>query len=134
VPGSTLGETQVQVPLTGGGIDTYIDQAKYHDQFCADLSDVSAALMAASQRPVTAEALSEPLGDRALWGSVPSWFVLGDGDRNIPVGAHRIMAERAGARRTVEIAGASHLVGVSHPDEVTSLVREAVADRATATS
>lgn len=39
---------------------------------------------------------------------------VGEKDLNIPVGAHRIMAERTEARRTVEIAGASHVVGMSH--------------------
>jgi len=44
------------------------------------------------------------------------------------------MAERAGARRTVEIPGASHVVGISHADAVASLVREALANRAAVAS
>jgi pimeloyl-ACP methyl ester carboxylesterase len=56
---------------------------------------------------------------------VPTWFLFGELDRNIPVGAHRIMAARAGARRTVEIAGASHVVGISHPAETAELILEA---------
>ena len=128
VPGSTLGETLISVPLSdGGGTDTYIAQEKYHQQFCADLPAEQAAVMAVTQRPVTQEALFEPAGGEALWRSVPSWFVFGELDRNIPAGAHHIMAERAGARRTVEIAGASHVVGISHPAEVADLVLEAVA-------
>jgi pimeloyl-ACP methyl ester carboxylesterase len=129
-PGSTLGDTLAPVPLAGGGSDLYIAQDRYHQQFCADLPAEQAALMAVGQRPATEGALFEPLGEGALWRSVPSWFVFGDLDRNIPAGAHRIMAERAGARRTVEIPGASHVVGMSHPEEVASLVREAVAERA----
>ena len=135
VPGSTLGDTLVSVPLSdGGGTDTYIAQDKYHHQFCADLPAEQAARMAVTQRPVTQEALFEPAGGQALWQSVPSWFIFGELDHNIPVGAHRIMAERAGARRTVEIPGSSHVVGVSHPAEVADLVREAVADRAAVSS
>jgi pimeloyl-ACP methyl ester carboxylesterase len=131
VPGSTLGETLISVPLSdGGGTDTYIAQEKYHQQFCADLPAEQAAVMAVTQRPVTQEALFEPAGGEALWRSVPSWFVFGELDRNIPAGAHHIMAERAGARRTVEVPGASHVVGVSHPDEVAGVVLEAAADRA----
>lgn len=130
VPGSTLGETLVRVPLADGATDTYIAQDRYHQQFCADLTAEQAALMAVGQRPVTEGALFEPLGGEALWRSVPSWFVFGELDRNIPVGAHRIMAERAGSRRTVEIAGASHTVGVSHPAEVADLLLEAVGARA----
>ena len=126
VPGSTLGDTLVPVPLAGGGTDTYIAQEKYHAQFCADLPADQAARMAITQRPVTQEALFEPAGQQALWQTVPSWFVFGELDHNIPVGAHRIMAERADARRTVEIAGASHVVGISHADEVANLVLDAL--------
>jgi pimeloyl-ACP methyl ester carboxylesterase len=126
VPGSTLGDTLVPVPLAGGGTDTYIAQDKYHAQFCADLPAAQAARMAITQRPVTQEALFEPAGQQALWQTVPSWFVFGELDRNIPAGAHKIMAERAEARRTVEIPGASHVVGISHAEEVANLVRGAL--------
>ena len=88
VPGSTLAETLVRVPLTDGGTDTYIAQDRYHQQFCADLPVEQATLMAVGQRPVTEGALFEPLGGAALWRSVPSWFVFGELDRTIPVGAH----------------------------------------------
>jgi pimeloyl-ACP methyl ester carboxylesterase len=64
--------------------------------------------------------------------SVPSWFLWGDQDHNIPAGAHRIMAERAGARRTQEIAGASHVVGMSHPAELVEMVLEAAGADVTA--
>jgi pimeloyl-ACP methyl ester carboxylesterase len=125
--GSTLGETLLPVPLADGRTDTYTVQDRYHHQFCADLPPGQAARMAVTQRPVTREALFEPAPDRALWRSVPSWFVFGELDHNIPAGAHRIMAERAAARRTVEVPGASHVVGISHPDEVVAAVLEAAA-------
>src|SRR5205085_12329932 len=122
--GSTLAETLERVPLADGGVDTYIAQGKFYHQFAADLPSQQSALMAVTQRPITEAALFEPSGDHPLWRSVPSWFIFGDLDHNIPVGAHRIMAERAGARRTLEIAGASHGVGVSHPGETAQLVLE----------
>jgi pimeloyl-ACP methyl ester carboxylesterase len=126
VAGSTLADTLEQVPLAAGGVDTYIVQEKYHQQFCADLPAEQAALMAMTQRPVTAQGLSEPQSATPLWRSVPSWFIFGELDHNIPAGAHRIMAERAGARSTIEVDGASHVVGVSHYKEVAALIREAV--------
>ncbi len=132
VPGSTLAETLAPVALADGGVDTYIAQDKYHAQFCADLPAEQARLMAITQRPITQGALFEPSGEQSLWRSVPSWFLFGELDRNIPVGAHRIMAERAGARRTVEIAGASHVVGISHPDETVQLILEAAGAQAMA--
>ena len=72
--------------------------------------------MAVSQRPVTDRGAGRAVGRTTpLWRSVPSWFLFGELDRNIPAGAHHVMAERAGARRTVEVPGASHVVGISHP-------------------
>jgi pimeloyl-ACP methyl ester carboxylesterase len=127
-PGSTLAETLVRVPLSDGRTDTYIAQDRYHHQFCADLPSDQAARMAVTQRPVTEQALFEPSGIEALWRTVPSWFVFGSEDRNIPAGAHRTMAGRAGARDVVEIEGASHVVGISHPAEVAAVVRSAVSE------
>jgi pimeloyl-ACP methyl ester carboxylesterase len=124
-PGGTLGPTLVRVPLADGGVDTYIDPARYHHQFADDLPEEQTTLMAVTQRPVTEAALFEPSGDAPLWRTVPSWFVFGGLDHNIPVGAHRIMAERARSRRTVEIPGASHVVGMSHPAETAQLILEA---------
>jgi len=125
VPGSTLAETLTRVPTADGGFDTYIAPEKYHQQFAADLSAETAELMAITQRPVTEAGLGEPSGQNPLWRTVPSWFLYGELDRNIPAGAHAIMAERAGARRSVVVPGASHVVGVSHPDQTAALVLEA---------
>jgi pimeloyl-ACP methyl ester carboxylesterase len=124
VPGSTLGETLTRVPLVSG-TDLYITPERFHQQFCADLPAEQGALMAITQRPVTEAALGEASGPDPLWRHVPSWFVFGDADRNIPVAAHRAMAARAGAVDTVEIAGGSHVVGMSHPDQTVALVRAA---------
>lgn len=134
VPGGTLGDTLVTVPLADGQVDTYIDPAKYHAQFCADLPAEQAALMAVTQRPVTDAALNEPSGGASLWSTVPSWFIYGELDHNIPAGAHKLMAERAGARRAVEIPGASHVVPVSHPAETVQLILEAAGAVAPASS
>jgi pimeloyl-ACP methyl ester carboxylesterase len=123
--GGTLAETLQPVQLPGGGVDLYIQQDKYHQQFCADLPERQAQLMAITQRPISEAALGEGSGEAPLWKTVPSWFIFGELDRNIPAGAHRSMAERAGSRRIIEIAGASHVVGVSHPAEAAELILEA---------
>jgi pimeloyl-ACP methyl ester carboxylesterase len=128
-PGSTLAGTLAPVPLAGGGSDLYIAQDRYHQQFAADLPEEQAAVMAVTQRPVTEAGLSEPSGSRALWRDVPSWFIFGELDRNIPAGAHHMMADRAGSRRTIEVAGASHVVGISHPQETVEVVLQAAAAR-----
>ncbi|TDB97919.1 alpha/beta hydrolase [Actinomadura sp. 7K534] len=124
--GSTLGGTLVTYPVSSGGNEFRIDDDKYHRQFCADLPAEEAALMAATQRPVTERALTDEVAaDGAAWRDLPSWFVFGELDRNIPAEAHRFMAERASSRGTLEIAGASHAVGASQPDAVAACVLEA---------
>ena len=123
-PGATLGETLWSVPLADGSTDLYIRQELYHRQFAEDVPAERTALMAVGQRPLRDVAVNEASGPPA-WRSVPSWFVFGELDKNIPVAAHRFMAERAGAREVVEIEGASHAVGVSHPEEVADIILRA---------
>jgi pimeloyl-ACP methyl ester carboxylesterase len=126
-PGSTLADALQPVPRRDGTTDLYIAPDRFHDQFCADVPAAQAARMAATQRPATLEAFQEPSGDRPLWKELPSWFLIGDADRTIPVALHRFMAERAGAQRVIEVAGASHAVGVSHPEATAQLILEATA-------
>jgi pimeloyl-ACP methyl ester carboxylesterase len=83
--------------------------------------------MAVGQRPVRDVALNEASGPPA-WRSIPSWFVFGELDKNIPAALHRFMAERVEAREVVEIEGASHAVGVSHPEEVADVILRALTD------
>lgn len=59
VPGSSLGDALRAVPLSRGGKDLYITPEKYHHQFCADLPEQRAALMAMTQGPITEGALGE---------------------------------------------------------------------------
>lgn len=124
-PGSTLGETLATVSLPDGTTDLYIRQVEYHGQFAADVPAEQAALMAATQRPLRDVALNEGAGQPA-WREIPSWFLVPVLDKNIPPRAQRFMAERAGARETIEVEGASHAVSVSRPDEVSNLILTAV--------
>jgi pimeloyl-ACP methyl ester carboxylesterase len=126
-PGSTLGETLWTVPLSDGSTDLYIRQEEYHQQFAEDVPAEQTALMAVGQRPVRDVALNEASGPPA-WRSIPSWFVFGELDKNIPAAVHRFMAERAQGREVVEIEGASHAVGVSHPQEVADVILRALKD------
>ncbi len=86
-PGSTLGETLRPVPVTlpdGSKVtDLYIEQARFHKQFAADVPEETTAVMAAGQRPVTEAALAEGASAPA-WRDIPSWVLVADEDRNIP--------------------------------------------------
>jgi pimeloyl-ACP methyl ester carboxylesterase len=127
-PGSMLGEETLRpVPRSDGTTDLYIARERFHELFCPDLPAPQAARMAATQRPVTQEALFAPSGERPLWRELPSWFVIGDEDHNIPPELQRFMAERAGSQRTVEVPGASHAVAVSQPQATADVILEAVA-------
>jgi pimeloyl-ACP methyl ester carboxylesterase len=126
-PGSTLGDVLQPVPRSEGTTDLYIIKDRFHEQFCADVPEQLAARMAATQRPVTQEALVAPSGERPLWRELPSWFLIGEEDRNIPAELQRFLAERAGSQRTVEIPGASHAVAVSQPQATADVILEAAA-------
>ncbi|PRY14652.1 alpha/beta fold hydrolase [Kineococcus rhizosphaerae] len=127
-PGSTLGDTLLSYPLTGGGQEFRIDPARFAAQFAADVPAETARTMAVTQRPVTEAALAQDLSVDPAWADVPSWSVYGDADLNIPAAAQAFMAERAGVRGVTVVAGASHAVAVSHPDAVASAVLEAVGE------
>jgi pimeloyl-ACP methyl ester carboxylesterase len=122
-PGSMVGEETLRpVPRSEGTTDLYIVRDRFHELFCADLPAQQAERMAATQRPVTQEALFAPSGERPLWRELPCWFLIGEEDRNIPAELQRFMAERAGSRRTVEIPGASHAVAASQPQATVDLI------------
>jgi pimeloyl-ACP methyl ester carboxylesterase len=113
-------------PAANGGwaTESYIDPAKARDAFAGDLSDEQAALIGATQRPVSEFAFSEPNGPPA-WRRLPSWAVVATADRAAGTDVVRSMAERAGARIT-ELDG-SHVIMVSQPEAVTNVILEAVA-------
>jgi len=124
-PGGTLGSALgPPVDLGNGAHDLYVQPDKFHAQFAADVSASTAKIMAVAQRPLVDTAFGEPSGSPA-WKSIPSWFIYGTGDKNLPVAETQFMAKRAGAKKLVEINGASHLLMVSHPKETAKLIVEA---------
>ena len=124
-PGGTSGSALAPpVPLGGGAHDLYVQPEKFHAQFAADVKEATANIMAVTQRPIVDTAFGEQSGSPA-WRSIPSWFIHGTGDKNLPVATNDFMAKRAGAKKVVEIKGASHLLMVSHPKETAKLIVEA---------
>jgi pimeloyl-ACP methyl ester carboxylesterase len=127
-PGSTLGGAlATPVALAANGVDLYIDQEKFHAQFAADVSADAAQAMAVSQRPVAEAALKES-NEGTAWKSIPSYFIYGTGDKNIPPAALAWMAERAKSKKTVVIDGASHVPQISHAHEVATLIDSAATE------
>jgi pimeloyl-ACP methyl ester carboxylesterase len=61
---------------------------------------------------------------QAAWKSKPSWYLVSTDDKMIPPDAQRAMSKRAGSK--VVETKASHAVYVSQPDDVASLIEQAV--------
>jgi pimeloyl-ACP methyl ester carboxylesterase len=102
---------------------TYLDAAQFHEYFAADLSLEQAVFMARSQ------VLNAAVNFRAVittpaWRSKPSWMLVAAKDRTINPELERWYARRAHSH-TVEVAGASHSVYVSHPKEVADVIESA---------
>ena len=102
---------------------TYLDPAQFHEYFAADLPAEQAAFMARSQVFNFADNFKAVI-TRAAWRSKPSWMLVAGGDRTINPDLERWYAERAKSHK-VEVAGASHVVYISHPKEVAALIEEA---------
>jgi pimeloyl-ACP methyl ester carboxylesterase len=130
VPGSCLAGNPADifnlVPYPGsppGDVDTYIKPSLVPGCFATGLPARQAAVIAATQRPLTASTLTDPSGPPA-WKTLPSWAVIGTADRVIPPALLKSMAQNAGARITTVHAG--HLSMISNPGVVTQVIIKAV--------
>jgi pimeloyl-ACP methyl ester carboxylesterase len=92
----------------------WLPEDDFVNHFAADVDPVRAKVMWAVQQPLHASALSDVMGVPA-WKSLPSWYLVADGDQAIPPDAERQFAARMGAD-TIEVAS-NHVAMVSHPDE-----------------
>jgi len=102
---------------------TYIDPGQFHELFAADLPGNQAAFMARSQVLNFADNFSATI-TTAAWRTKPSWMLVAGSDRTINPDLERWYARRANSH-TVEVAGASHSVYVSHPKEVADVIESA---------
>ena len=105
----------------------YLKTSTVLSSFATGLSAHGKALVAATQRPATLGALTDPSGEPA-WRSIRSWALIGTRDKIIPPGVQRAMASRAGAVTTEYDAG--HLGLMTNPATVVRVVETAA--RATA--
>ena len=97
----------------------WLPEDDFVGHFAADVDPVKARVMFAVQQPLSVSALGEVMGVPA-WKTLPSWFLVAQGDQTIPPDAERLFAKRMGAT-TVEISS-NHVAMVSHPDDVLKLI------------
>jgi len=100
----------------------WIDSAKFHICFCADLSEKESEFMEASQVPVSASVFGHVFKDVA-WKKKPSWHIVATEDHALSTDLERFMAKRTGGK-TSEI-NASHVVFISHAREVADIIEDA---------
>jgi len=100
----------------------WLPEDDFVKHFAADVDPIKAKVMFAVQQPLHWSALGEVMGVPA-WKSLPTWFLVADGDQVIPPDAQRQFAPRMGAT-TVEVSS-NHVAMVSHPDEVLQLIKTA---------
>jgi pimeloyl-ACP methyl ester carboxylesterase len=129
VPGSCIGgnpaSTFLPVPYPGapkGAADLYLQPQLFPGCFASGLSAAQAARLAATQRPLSSAAVTQPSGTPA-WAKVPSWAVVGTGDKVIPPAELLAMANRAHAH--VAKVKAGHLSLISAPDAVARVIIQA---------
>jgi pimeloyl-ACP methyl ester carboxylesterase len=114
------------VPIAGGpagDADLYLKPSLVPTCFANGLPAGQAAVIAATQRPLAASALSATFGPPA-WKTIPSWAVIGTEDHVIPLASQTFMAHRAGARITDVKAG--HLSLITEAPVVTNVILQAV--------
>lgn len=113
------------VPIPGapqGVSDWYFKPAAFPSALANDLPKRQAAVLAARQRPIAANAFVEKTGTPA-WRTTPSWSVIGTEDHILPAALQTFMATRAKAHVTK--VKASHLSLISQPAAVAKVIRAA---------
>ncbi|PCN49467.1 hypothetical protein Csp2054_00430 [Curtobacterium sp. 'Ferrero'] len=115
-------------PVPGGdpGTDVSVVVEAFPDVFAAGVDRATSEVLAVAQRPLAAKAFEEA-APVAAWTTKPGWGIVSAADRTINPDVERFGYRRAGLRSVVEL-DAPHLVMQSHPDEVTTVITDAIAE------
>jgi pimeloyl-ACP methyl ester carboxylesterase len=105
-----------------GVYDAYVKQSLFPSCFANGLPAGEAAMLAATQEPLSTIALGQKSGVPA-WKTIPSWAVIGTADRVILPAEQLAMARHAHARITEVYA--PHLSMISDPGVVTQVILQA---------
>jgi pimeloyl-ACP methyl ester carboxylesterase len=127
VPGScAVSANLLLVPYPGapaGAEDAYLKPSVFGSCLANGLPASEASALAATQRPLSTAAFTQPSGVPA-WKTIPSWAVIGTADHAIPPAEQLTMMKAAHAHIT-EI-DAPHLSMIADPSAVTQVILEAV--------
>jgi pimeloyl-ACP methyl ester carboxylesterase len=103
----------------------WIDRKLFAENFCRDVDQVEAEIMATVQKPLSMVCFEDQITN-AGWKKLPCWYQISTDDRMIPPQAEQFMAKRINAR-TISIAS-SHASLVSHSKEIADLILEAATE------
>ena len=115
----------VTLPDGTDGSDVSVRIEAFPAVLAAGVDAATATVLAVSQRPLSTLAFGEVATEEA-WSSRPSWGLVAVEDRAVNPDVERFGYRRAGVRRTVEVAGAPHLVMHQNPQAVVDLITEAL--------
>jgi pimeloyl-ACP methyl ester carboxylesterase len=101
----------------------WLPQEAFKNAFAQHASAQDLAVLSAVQRPISPACITVPV-KRPLWRDVPSFFLIAEEDRMIPVETQRFIAERMKAK--VRPQTVDHTPIVTAPHVVVEIIREAI--------
>ena len=111
-----------QAMITDSSGFLWLDRARYHADFAADVPENVTRVLSAAQVPIAATAFSETVS-QVGWKDKPSWYVLTTKDRAVPPEVQKFMADRMGAK--VVPMASSHLAPVSQAGAIAEVIDRA---------
>jgi pimeloyl-ACP methyl ester carboxylesterase len=119
-------EPHALAPKLAPGADgfAWLPETAFAQAFAQHASADMAAIMAATQRPISVQCIQEPIR-LTSWTTKPSWYLVAEEDRMIPTETQRFLAQRIGA--TVRSAPVDHAPMVTAPNLVVEVIEQALA-------
>ncbi len=96
-----------------------LTQKGVFEDFAQDVTAKEKGVLFAAQAPTSVKSLGGNITE-AAWHQKPSWYIIAGNDRAIPPALEATMAKTIGA--TTKTIQASHVVMLSHPDEVAATI------------
>jgi pimeloyl-ACP methyl ester carboxylesterase len=101
----------------------WLPKSAFATAFAPNATAEEQAVMAATQRPISAACISVEVGP-PLWKDVPTWYLAAEKDRMIVRDNQQFMAERMGAK--VRSIDSDHTPSLTAPDEVVRTILAAL--------
>jgi pimeloyl-ACP methyl ester carboxylesterase len=101
----------------------WLDYEKYHEDFCQDVPDADALVMAVAQKPWAGSIFGAVAGKPA-WKTKPTWYQVSTNDRMIPPETEEFFAERMKPKKILRLK-TGHASMASKGKEIAAFILEA---------